>query len=42
MAKRLPRSQYELLQVAGVGQVKAERYGKEFLEVIRRFLEEGS
>ncbi len=39
MAKRLPRTLGEFLQVSGVGQVKAQRYGKEFLGVIRGFLE---
>ena len=39
MAKRLPRTPWEFLQVSGVGQVKAQRYGEEFLGVIRDFLE---
>ena len=39
MAKRLPRTMLEFLEVSGVGQVKAKRYGKEFLAVIRTFLE---
>ena len=35
MAARQPRSMAEFLQVAGVGQVKAARYGEIFLEEIR-------
>ena len=34
MCRKLPTSQEELLGVAGVGKVKAQRYGKEFLDVI--------
>jgi ATP-dependent DNA helicase RecQ len=34
MARELPRSRAELLQVSGVGPVKLERYGDAFLEVL--------
>lgn len=34
MARKHPHSRGELLQVSGVGEVKAERYGKEFLLAI--------
>ena len=34
MAARKPRSLEEMLQVPGVGQMKLERYGKEFLQII--------
>ena len=35
MAAKQPLSVAELLEVSGVGEVKAERYGKDFLTVIR-------
>ena len=34
MVRRLPRTEDELLEVAGVGQVKLERYGQAFLKEI--------
>ena len=34
MVRRRPRSEQELLQVSGVGQVKLKRYGKAFLDEI--------
>jgi ATP-dependent DNA helicase RecQ len=34
MARELPRSRAELLQVSGIGPVKLERYGDAFLEVL--------
>jgi len=40
MAVRLPRTQAELLEVSGVGQQKAARYGEAFLSAIRDFWEE--
>ena len=36
MAARAPRTMEEFLEVSGVGRVKAARYGKDFLYVIRR------
>jgi ATP-dependent DNA helicase RecQ len=35
MVKRMPRTHAELLDVAGIGPVKAERYGALFLKVLR-------
>ena len=37
MAAKEPRSMKEFLEVSGVGQVKAARYGEAFLETINRF-----
>lgn len=37
MCRRLPSNEAEFLEVSGVGKVKLEGYGKEFLEVIRNF-----
>ncbi len=37
MCKKLPKTNEELLNVTGVGQVKLERYGKEFLDAIAEF-----
>ncbi|MCL2575085.1 MAG: DNA helicase RecQ [Defluviitaleaceae bacterium] len=37
MCKKMPQNMEQMLTVSGVGQVKAERYGKAFLEVILRF-----
>lgn len=34
MAAKAPKTKLEFLEVSGVGEVKAERYAKEFLEVI--------
>ncbi len=34
MADKLPQTKDEMLQVGGVGEVKFERYGREFLEVL--------
>ena len=39
MCIKTPLTQDALLQVSGVGQVKAERYGKRFLEAIADFLQ---
>ena len=36
MAARKPRDAQELLEIGGVGQVKLERYGSAFLEIIRQ------
>lgn len=40
MAAKRPRSFSELLKVSGVGQVKAKRYGKAFLDEIARYMAE--
>jgi ATP-dependent DNA helicase RecQ len=37
MARRRPKDEKEFLAVSGVGQVKLERYGKEFLAVIKKY-----
>ena len=37
MCMRLPRNEGEFLAVPGVGEVKLERYGKRFLEVINEW-----
>ena len=39
MAARQPKSEYELLGVRGVGEAKARRYGAEFVDCIRDYLE---
>ena len=39
MAARQPKSEYELLGVRGVGDAKARRYGAEFVDCIRAYLE---
>ena len=39
MAARQPKSEYELLGVRGVGEAKARRYGTEFVDCIRAYLE---
>lgn len=39
MCSILPKNHDELLQVSGVGMLKAERYGKKFLEVINEYSE---
>ena len=40
MAARVPRTPEEFLEVSGVGQVKARRYGSAFLAVIAAWWEE--
>ncbi len=40
LCAKAPSSKTEMLQVAGVGEVKYERYGERFLEVIRQFRQE--
>jgi len=40
MCRKMPMSQHALLQVSGVGQVKAEKYGERFLEAIFEFVSE--
>ncbi|MCL2321691.1 MAG: DNA helicase RecQ [Oscillospiraceae bacterium] len=37
MCRKMPKNETEFLNVSGVGQVKLERFGKEFLKVIREF-----
>ena len=37
MARRRPKSLPDFLEVSGVGQVKAEKYGQVFLEELRRY-----
>lgn len=39
MANKMPRSMMDFLQVSGVGEVKASRYGKAFLRAIEEYLE---
>ena len=38
MASYLPTNKIQMLQINGVGEVKFERYGKEFLEALREFV----
>lgn len=38
MCRKMPTNDDEFLQVSGVGQMKLERYGKEFLKVINDFI----
>ena len=38
MCRKLPRTMDELLQVSGIGKVKAEKFGKQFLDVIAEYL----
>ena len=40
MCAKMPTDEQELLQVSGVGERKAHRYGKAFLEEINRKAEE--
>ena len=37
MARKTPRNREELLSVSGVGEVKAQRYGAEFLSVLQAY-----
>jgi len=39
MCRKMPMSFDALLEVSGVGQVKAERYGERFMEAVSEFLE---
>lgn len=41
MCIKLPQNEEEFLRVSGVGQVKLERYGRQFLDVIGGFLKNG-
>jgi len=38
MSSRLPRDEYEMLTITGVGENKLKKYGKQFLEVIQGYL----
>ena len=40
MALKYPISQAELINIHGVGEGKAKKYGKEFMELINRYVEE--
>ena len=40
MAAKAPRTEAELLEVSGVGQVKASRYGRQFLDEIARHIQQ--
>ena len=40
MAEKSPRSMEELLEVSGVGDKKAARYGKAFLRAIEEYEDE--
>ncbi len=40
MAAQLPQSAADMLAVSGVGEMKLQRYGKQFLNLIRRYREE--
>ena len=40
MCKKLPTSDEEFLDVSGVGRKKLEMYGRKFMEVIRKYLED--
>ena len=40
MAQKLPRNKSEMLQVGGIGDVKFERYGKEFLALCQSIKEQ--
>ena len=40
MAGLLPTTEQELLEVSGVGRAKCERYGFDFLQVLRKYAEE--
>ena len=37
MCKKLPKNQEEFLTVSGVGRQKAEKYGKQFIKVIKQY-----
>ena len=42
MAKQKPKNLSEFKRVSGVGELKAQWYGKQFLERIRQFQEENT
>lgn len=37
MCERMPRTEAEMLEVAGVGQTKLARYGAAFMDVVKKF-----
>ena len=37
MANKLPKTNEEFLEVNGVGKAKAERFGEEFMDLIKEF-----
>lgn len=41
MCRRLPTSDEEFLTVTGVGEVKKEKYGEEFMAIIRSYIQNG-
>jgi ATP-dependent DNA helicase RecQ len=40
MAKKMPKNTTELRRVSGVGEIKAQWYGKKFLKEVKDFLSE--
>ncbi len=40
MSEYLPQNEYALLQIKGVGESKLKRYGEEFLDAIRKYIED--
>ncbi len=42
MAQTYPQTKFEFLQIAGVGQCKLEKYGTDFIEVIKQYLNSNS
>jgi ATP-dependent DNA helicase RecQ len=42
MCRRLPVTEEEFMNVSGVGEMKKRKYGKEFIEEIKKFLVEKS
>lgn len=40
MSEYLPQNEYSLLQIKGVGESKLKRYGEEFLDAIRKYIED--
>ncbi|MDE7360810.1 MAG: DNA helicase RecQ [Oscillospiraceae bacterium] len=38
MCARLPKDQFQLLEISGIGSIKAERYGRRFLAVINDYV----
>ena len=42
MADYLPQNKSDMLKISGIGEVKYERFGSQFLEVIRDYCEENS
>lgn len=40
MSSRLPLEREDMLQITGVGEIKFERYGLQFMELIRRYVDD--